>query len=196
MSRLEIVSLYIACANQNAALIETDSDGILAKGYIVDEVMMTDKDFYDDDGRVARLKEWQSLVQTNSKADCIYQHTGEVSSRVFWRIQCGDVMWESTHPSFRPVDPVKDVAVYQNWYNWIVIPSRLRDTIYNKDVGNFNSVYWPSVLGRRFIVIRNEYFALAPNSTMKGDFIAILACGKVTYLLRKVMEPIARRSVL
>ncbi|KAH8794546.1 heterokaryon incompatibility protein-domain-containing protein [Hyaloscypha sp. PMI_1271] len=111
---------------------------------------------------------------------------GEQREVAWWLTMCGEIEITSDNTGVvcRRVRDLQDISVYQKWESWLKTPPPLDKNLYTSDVSTVGSVMDPTAYGRCFISTEKGYIGWAPEQCKKGDVVAVLAGGKVPYVLR------------
>lgn len=119
------------------------------------------------------------------------EHTGSKAIEDFTEAEiafgatlCGGMGadWRDGDLFLRPATVEQDWSSFTKWQAWV---ESNRDMFkWDIDVANFNSTYMTAVLDRRLVSTGNGHLVLAPVSTMEGDVVAVLAGGRLPYVLR------------
>lgn len=91
--------------------------------------------------------------------------------------------WKEGGNFLRRASLEEDWHRFTKWEAWIA-SNYDHAVTFDDDVSLFNTTMVTATLDRRLVKTSNDHLALVPDATEEGDVIAILAGGKVPYVLR------------
>ena len=181
--RVVSLPLFSASGDSVAKFKEVASGKLAGAGIIVDTILDhcsfegTEEEF---------LENCRLLFEVCQSPGSLYQHTGEQREVAWWLTMCGEIetTFGNTGAVYRRVRDLQDISAYQKWESWLKTPPPLRKNLYTSDVSAVNAVIGCNAYGRCFISTEKGYVGWAPEQCKKGDVVAVLAGGKVPYVLR------------
>jgi hypothetical protein len=78
-----------------------------------------------------------------------------------------------------------DYPAYLAWKAWI--DSECDASLFDANVGSFNTPCLTTSVGRNFIVTRKGYIGWTPKDAEVGDLVVVMPGGKVPYILRLLL---------
>jgi hypothetical protein len=186
LKRLKALPLF-STSGDTIARLELISIGKLVMiGIIFDKISDTGMlaDYCDSNAEF--LNETRFLFNNGKLAESLYQHTGEQRESAYWTTLCGGI---ETHDEdgFRydcRVRDMTDLSKFQKWEAWLKTPPPIDSSLFTTEIGYINLAFRSVTAGRRPIVTEKGYIGFAPEQCKTGDVVAVLAGGKVPYILR------------
>jgi hypothetical protein len=181
--RVDSLPLFSASGNSVAKFKEVARGKLAGTGIIVDTILDhcfpegTWEEFFEN----CRL-----LFEVYQSPGSLYRHTGEQREVAWWLTVCGEVekFFENTGAMYRRVRDLQGISAFQKWVSWLKTPSPLNKNLYTSGVAAVSTVISSTTYGRCFISTEKGYVGWAPKQCKKGDVVAVLAGGKVPYVLR------------
>jgi hypothetical protein len=101
---------------------------------------------------------------------------------------CGGIGsdWTDGDYFMRRATVEQDWPRFNKWQAWVDSDHDL--SAFNGDVMAFSAAYATVALGRRLVSTSNGHLAFVPDATTEGDVIAVLAGGKLPYVLRPFQD--------
>jgi hypothetical protein len=181
--RVDSLPLFSASGNSVAKFKELASGKLAGTGIIVDTI--SDHCFHE--GTLEEFFEnCRLLFEVCQSPGSLYRHTGEQREVAWWLTVCGEteISFGNTGTMYRRVRDLQDISAFQKWESWLKTPSPLNKNLYTSDVSMVSTVISGTTYGRCFISTEKGYVGWAPKQCKKGDVVAVLAGGKVPYVLR------------
>ena len=181
--RVESLSLFSASGDSVAKFKEVASGKLAGTGIIVDTIL----DHRSPEGTWEEsLENYRLLFEVCQSPGSLYRHTGEQREVAWWLTICGEIeiTSDNTGAVYRRVRDLQDISAFQKWESWLTTPPPLDKNLYTYDVSVVNFVFSRTIYGRCFISTEKGYVGWAPKQCKKGDVVAVLAGGKVPYVLR------------
>jgi hypothetical protein len=181
--RVDSLPFFSASGNSVAKFKEVASGKLAGTGIIVDTVL--DQSF-PEGNREEFFKNCRLLFEVCQSPGSLYRHTGEQREVTWWLTMCGAVetSFENIGTVYRRVRDLQDISAFQKWESWWKTPPPLDKNLYTSDVSAVNSGFCNFTYGRCFISTEKGYVGWAPEHCKKGDVVAVLAGGKVPYVLQ------------
>jgi hypothetical protein len=181
--RVDSLPLFSASGNSVAKFKEVARGKLAGAGIIVDTILDhcfpegTWEEFFEN----CRL-----LFEVYQSPGSLYRHTGEQREVAWWLTLCREVekFFENTGAMYRRVRDLQGISAFQKWVSWLKTPSPLNKNLYTSDVAAVSTIISSTTYGRCFISTEKGYVGWAPEQCKKGDVVAVLAGGKVPYVLR------------
>jgi hypothetical protein len=184
-SPVDSLALFSASGNSLAKFKEVASGKLAGTGIIVDTIL--DHRFLEGTPEES-FKNFRLLFEACQSPGSLYRHTGEQREVAWWLTVCGEVerVFENTDIIYQRVRDLQDISAFQKWESWLKTPAAaaLSRNLYTSEVSTVNTVIWDTAYGRCFISTEKGYVGWAPEQCKKGDVVAVLAGGKVPYVLR------------
>jgi hypothetical protein len=117
----------------------------------------------------------------------LYQHTGETGDTAWWLTLCGGMEFFSRNGSTmkgQRLRGIEDFSKFQQWESWFTTPQLHKESFSSSEILMLSSAFRRTSYGRCLISTEKGYFGWAPEWCQKGDVVAVLAGGKVPYVLR------------
>jgi hypothetical protein len=181
--RVDSLPFFSASGNSVANFKEVASGKLAGTGIIADTIL--DHSFFEDTWEEF-LENCRLLFEVCQSPGSLYRHTGEQREVAWWLTMCGEMemFLEGTRIIYRRVRDLQDISAFQKWESWLKTPPPLDKNLYTSDVSATNAVMDCTTYGRCFISTEKGYVGWAPEECKKGDVVAVLAGGKVPYVLR------------
>ena len=182
--RVDSLPLFSASGYSVANFQEVASGKLAVTGIIVDTVL--DQSF-PEGTREEFFKNCRLLFEVCQSPGSLYRHTGEQREVVWWLTVCGEIrisFGEAGTTIIRRERDLQDISAFQNWESWLKTPPPLNKNLYTRDVSAVHQAFFSATYDRCFISTEKGYFGWAPEQCKKGDVVAVLAGGKVPYVLR------------
>jgi hypothetical protein len=180
--RVESLSLFSASGDSVAKFQEVASGKLAGTGIIADTIL----DYCFAEGTLEEyFKNCRLFFEVCQPPGSLYRHTGEQREVAWWLTMCGEVetSYDNIGTVYRRVRDLQDISAFQKWEAWTKAPPPLYRQ-YTSDVFMLNTIILRTTYGRCFISTEKGYFGWAPQQCKKGDVVAVLAGGKVPYILR------------
>ncbi|KAH8786679.1 heterokaryon incompatibility protein-domain-containing protein [Hyaloscypha finlandica] len=181
--RVDLLPFYSASGNSVANFKEVASGKLAGTGILVDTIL--DHCSLEGTGEEF-LENCRLLFEVCQSPGSLYRHTGKQREVAWWLTMCGEIgmTLDNTGAMYRRVRDLQDISAYQKWESWLTTPPPLDKNRYTSDGSTVGFVIKGTTYGRCFISTEKGYVGWAPKQCKKGDVVAVLAGGKVPYVLR------------
>jgi hypothetical protein len=181
--RLDSLSFYSASGNSVAEFKEVASGKLAGTGIMVDTIL---DHCFPEGTQEEFIKNCRLLFEVCQSPGSLYRHTGEQREVAWWLTVCGEIgiSFDDAGATLRRERDLQDISAFQKWESWLKTPPPLDKNLYTPDVFAVNTAFCNFTYGRCFISTKKGYIGWAPEQCKKGDVVAVLAGGKVPYVLR------------
>ena len=125
---------------------------------------------------------WKNVLSPMIDQKTEYPHTKELYETALWKAVCGGSGQGDN--TIRIVDERADFPKFNQWYEFMNGRRRI-----DSDLVKVHDSVCATVKERNFFITERGYIGFGPDDSAKGDVVAVLAGGKVPYVLQPVELP-------
>ena len=184
----DAVDVYNACGANGEAELKLVALGVAAVKGIEFDVVVATGAAAGDGNMISLLENWRSVIGLSSDADSTYCNTKSTREDAFWHTLCGGLLvYAHGRDQFsRPLEHDRDLAKFKKWHAWLMANSSSAEQIsFDLDISSISGAISCTTDGRRFFTTAKGFFGFGPQSTTKGDTVAVLCGGHLPYVLQR-----------
>jgi hypothetical protein len=168
---------YHASGNSLAVFNLIAPGKVVTRGVIVDKIKAI---AYHD------IDKMQQFAESGHEDGSPYKFTDEPIKTAFGHMMCASLEAPpNNNRTLRRIVKPFDLAIFEKWRAWKIASPAVAASLLDSDVANFNVAFLSGQVGRWFVKTKKGRIGFAARGCRKGDQIAVLAGGKVPYVLRR-----------
>jgi hypothetical protein len=141
---------------------------------------------------VSSLAYWVELHQTAGTVESLhtelYGHTSDSRLLALWKSLCGGLeeVFDGSKMTTRRIGSSADLLRYFKWGTFCTASQQQKVEMWDAEFAETNVITQSATHGRRFFTTKKGYFGFGPEECEGGDLVAVMAGGKVPYIIRPV----------
>ena len=187
--RIESANVYSACGSLACKTERLAPGQMSCSGVVFDTISLVNDGSHYLPNELSLLN-WIDIMQGAQSPETPYPglRPPTTFANVISRILCGDLSSEDGRPVSIKDWPDEKVASDVKDWKEVHMAATWRSTVTTTSVAAFQEASLAAASNRKLVQTTNGYLGLAPEICRVGDVIAVLAGGKVPYVLRPVSD--------